>query len=768
MKRHHPAFVLAVSSLFILGPATAQEAELPQWKWTGAIGNWTTAANWMPNTVPTNEVIGEATIDNGGTAVVSEAAGVTWLYVTEGALQVAGGDLSTSTVFVGINGGTGSGSLESGSWDTDQLSIGEGAESTGAVTIDGGVLSSTNLFVGSGGGSGQFTFNGGSLNTSLTLIGRAGSSGDASITGGIWTNAIELIVGRDGARGNLQMEGGSLSTARLMIGRQDVQPRPREDREPPSTKESDVTPTNISGTVPAVSALVTLSGTASAHAGEIIVGHGVNGSGTLEISAALTSNSASIGAHGGSGVVNIYAGTWENAGTLKVGEGGGSSGMVEISGGTVTSASVTIGVALPASKSNPAPTGGTGEVLVGPGGTLAATSNMTVGASTGSTAELHLQGGAVNTPVASLGLVANATGSAVISDGTWNVANLIIGKAGNGTMEIAAGESQQVNVVSPAAPTGTVVSTQTVLGQDAGSFGAATISAGLWTNEEAIIVGSNGTGTLNVTGGEVRTGTLVLAENAGSSGTLNYSGGVLNVAEIGTGAGSATVNIQVDVDAAFLPKLTGSLSFTKLGSGTTTITQDATYTGTTTVSSGTFIVNADLSSSDDTQVLEGATLGGSGTLGDVTVQLGGHLAPGNSPGIIEMGDLVLDGTLDIEIDGLLPGAEHDQVSVTGTVALSGVFTLALNYTPETGDMFFLILNDGSDEISGTFADLGDGEQFATPDGQQWQIFYTANGEMVPSLTGGNDVAIQAVPEPSTVALLIGAAGFLAVRRRKKN
>ncbi|PPC74203.1 hypothetical protein C4K68_27015, partial [Pokkaliibacter plantistimulans] len=90
---------------------------------------------------------------------------------------------------------------------------------------------------------------------------------------------------------------------------------------------------------------------------------------------------------------------------------------------------------------------------------------------------------------------------------------------------------------------------------------------------------------------------------------------------------------------------------------------------TTTVSAGTLSVNGSLIS--DVTVNSGATLQGSGSVGDLTVLSGATLAPGNSPGALTVnGDLVVNGTLLVDIDGTTAGSEYDQLIVTGSVDLS--------------------------------------------------------------------------------------------------
>jgi hypothetical protein len=107
------------------------------------------------------------------------------------------------------------------------------------------------------------------------------------------------------------------------------------------------------------------------------------------------------------------------------------------------------------------------------------------------------------------------------------------------------------------------------------------------------------------------------------------------------------------------------------------------------------------------------------------------------------------------------------------IATGGDLKLRLLGTPSLtlGDIFFLIVNNSFVSTLGTFATLN-GTPF-NPDnfavgGQQFRISYTANftgdGEFSDGVA--NDLALIAVPEPSTWMVLL-AGGALAWGRRRR-
>jgi hypothetical protein len=96
------------------------------------------------------------------------------------------------------------------------------------------------------------------------------------------------------------------------------------------------------------------------------------------------------------------------------------------------------------------------------------------------------------------------------------------------------------------------------------------------------------------------------------------------------------------------------------------------------------------------------------------------------------------------------------------------------------NMTWLINNDLLDSITGTFANttpspglsglFGAPAHFGSVGGQPVALFYTANidGTTLPGmLSGGNDLLLIAIPEPSRAMLALLALLPLALRRNRK-
>jgi autotransporter-associated beta strand protein len=190
--------------------------------------------------------------------------------------------------------------------------------------------------------------------------------------------------------------------------------------------------------------------------------------------------------------------------------------------------------------------------------------------------------------------------------------------------------------------------------------------------------------------------------------------------------GSGILRAGADDDSSvFTGLIIGTGSLFKLGTGTWTLTGDNTYTGQTTVSAGTLVVDGDQPRSD-VAVNGTATLAGSGVIGDL--QVFGSIQPGTSPGILTCSNVnfAAQGDCFVEVNGSAAGTGYDQLNVRGTNQLGGStlhLTVGSGFAPVEGERLTIINNDGSEAIQGTFGGLPNGS-LINAGGLQFRILYS--------------------------------------------
>ncbi len=191
--------------------------------------------------------------------------------------------------------------------------------------------------------------------------------------------------------------------------------------------------------------------------------------------------------------------------------------------------------------------------------------------------------------------------------------------------------------------------------------------------------------------------------------------------------------------STFAGELTGSGSFRKVRNGTWTLTNaNPFFTGRAIIDDGRVVVgnmnalqnaNVEINTTNGlgltgvSDVNIGGALAGAGSaIARIDVR-GGTVAPGSTDDTDPIASLTLDevafdadATLAIDIGGLTPDTEHDQLVVNGAAALGGTLDLAYldGFTASPGQ-FFVVLTAQS--ISGTF------ETVLFPEGEAWFVEY---------------------------------------------
>lgn len=204
-----------------------------------------------------------------------------------------------------------------------------------------------------------------------------------------------------------------------------------------------------------------------------------------------------------------------------------------------------------------------------------------------------------------------------------------------------------------------------------------------------------------------------------------------------------------NANGSYAGTIENNVNIVKIGSGMLTLAyrdgNTNTYTGTTEVREGTLRVNGTHTGGGLITVASGATLDGTGTAGSVMVNSGAHMAPGNSIGTFTVvGDLTLNGTLDVEVDGAGLGLA-DLLNVSGALDISAG-TVNFQALGVLDDYVYVIASYGS--LSGS--------EFSS-------VVNLPSGYSIDYAYGGNQIAL--IPEPASLSMLAVLAAVLWIRRR---
>ncbi|MDR6635759.1 fibronectin-binding autotransporter adhesin [Phyllobacterium sp. 1468] len=310
----------------------------------------------------------------------------------------------------------------------------------------------------------------------------------------------------------------------------------------------------------------------------------------------------------------------------------------------------------------------------------------------------------------------------------------VLTKTGAGTLELSGANTYAGGTVVDA---GTVeVSADANLGNAGGglTFNGGTLhSTATFTAARNVTLNAGG-GTFDTDNGtalmlaNVVVGAGALTKDGGGALTLTntntYAGGTTISAgtlQLGNGGalGSITGNVLNDGTLAFNRNnghtfaglISGSGSVEQIGSGTTILTADNSYGGTTDVREGTLIIDGDQSAATGTTTVgAGGVLGGTGTVGgNVAVLDNGALNPGDlgsAPGTLTInGDLALGALATLNYNfgqaGVAGGAYNDLTVVHGDLVLDGQLNVAETAGGNFGPGIYRVIS-----YDGTLTNLG--------------------------------------------------------------
>ncbi len=241
--------------------------------------------------------------------------------------------------------------------------------------------------------------------------------------------------------------------------------------------------------------------------------------------------------------------------------------------------------------------------------------------------------------------------------------------------------------------------------------GPLTIAAGGVSVEHGFGLGAVGGGvTVQALGQLLLNAVPTLAENALSfldNSLFRVINGTSSVPASVSLAGSVALSLTSGRELRLTGPVSGTGVLTAQGGGRTILTGASSYGGTLQLNEGTTLVHGP--SPAMAVVSLGGNFGGTGVVSTVLLHFG-TLAPGASPGLLTTSNLFLNfnPTLAVELNGLTPGVDYDQVVVQGTVNLNGLLAISLGFTPPLGTVFTIIDNDGADAVIQPFRNLAEG------------------------------------------------------------
>lgn len=513
---------------------------------------------------------------------------------------------------------------------------------------------------------------------------------------------------------------------------------------------------------------------------------GLAGAGTIALGAATLTTDQAVDTTFSGAISGTGGLTKAGAGTLTLSGASSYSGITQISGGRLVVGSS-------------GALGDSARLVVGTGATLDLAGHSLATTALSGAGTIALGSGHLTSDVASLTwqiFDGTITGSGGVTKTGFGYLSLTGAQSYTGTTTVSSG-SLEIGAAGFASPE-VVDDANFVVHHNSTATLATNISG---TGQ----VSFGGTGTTTLTGTNTFSGGLGIDDHTvrlGSAaalptgvqlelhGTLDLDGHALTVGAVeGNGEiklGSARLTVDATSgSSSFNGVISGTGGVTKTGANDLTLGGANTYTGATLVNAGRLVVDGSVANSAVT-VNAGATLGGYGEVGALTIASGGTLAPGNSPGRIVASSATFEsgGSFVFEVNrgGKPIGGDHyDLLSISGALTIAATqadkFTIYIRTLTAGGEAGMPDVFDPGEDYAFAFVETGDGIAGFSAD-----AFALNTAGVDAALTGtwrlemiGNSLqllytgATSAVPEPSTWATLGGAVALLAAgwRRRRR-